>query len=69
MHPNPLPPRVICLTVTASVWFVAFPPMEATIGIKMAKGINAFKVSSNWAITNDAKIAVIKFMKSQNALF
>ena len=58
------------LTVTASVCIPAFPPIEATIGIKKAKTTICSIVAPNKLITQVARKAVNKFNKSQlNRLF
>ena len=45
-----------------SVWVPAFPPIEATIGIKIAKATISCIVPSNIEITIEASIAVNKFI-------
>jgi hypothetical protein len=52
-------------TATVSAWVPAFPPIEATIGIRTASATICAMASSNWAITSEARIAVIRFTKSQ----
>ena len=54
----------IARTATVNDCVPAFPPMEATIGIKTAKATNSSIVPSNSEITSDAKIAVTRFTAS-----
>ena len=55
----------IALIVTARVCIPAFPPIEATIGIKNAKATICSIVAPNLLITQVANRAVNKFSKSQ----
>ena len=55
----------IVLTVTASVCIPAFPPIEATIGIKNAKTTICSIVAPNKLIHQVAKKAVNRFNSSQ----
>ena len=58
------------LTVTAKVCIPAFPPIEATIGIKKAKTTICSIVAPNKLMHHVAKNAVKRFNKSQlNRLF
>ena len=60
----------IVLTVTASVCIPAFPPIEATIGIKKANTTICSIVAPNRLIHHVARKAVNKLSKSQlNLLF
>jgi hypothetical protein len=54
-------------TATVSDWVPALPPIEATIGISTASATTCAIASSNCAITSEARIAVIRFTKSQGS--
>ena len=53
------------LTATVNVCVPAFPPIDATIGINIARATTCFKDDSKMAMTNDAAMAVNKFMSNQ----
>ena len=57
------------LTVIANVWVAAFPPIEATIGINIAKATTFSIFPSNNPITCEAITAVNKFINNQINLF
>ena len=57
------------LTATVKDCVPAFPPIEATIGIKTAKATNWVIVASNWAITKDARIADTRLTANQEKRF
>ena len=60
----------IALIVTAKVCIPAFPPIEATIGIKKAKATICSIEAPNLLITQVAKSAVKRFNNNQlNLLF
>ena len=52
-------------TVTASVWVPALPPIEATIGIKIASATMVSIAAPNWAMMKLATIAVPRLAMSQ----
>ena len=60
-------PSAIWRTVTVSVWVPALPPIEATIGIRMARATSDCRVASKRPMTIDAAMAVIRLMPSQKA--
>ena len=55
----------IARTATAIVWVPAFPPMLATIGIRMASATNSLIAAPNKAMIDDATTAVPRFAISQ----
>ena len=55
----------IALIVTAKVYIPAFPPIEATIGIKKAKATICSIEAPNLLITQVAKSAVKRFNNNQ----
>ena len=54
----------IARTATVRLWVPAFPPIEATIGIKTASATKSLITPSNWAITRLARTAVTRFTAS-----
>src|ERR1700744_79483 len=51
-------------TTVAKVWVPAFPPIDAQIGISTAKADNCSIAFSKMPITDDAKKAVPRLIKS-----
>mmetsp|Transcript_23757 Transcript_23757/g.42640 ORF Transcript_23757/g.42640 Transcript_23757/m.42640 type:complete len:259 (-) Transcript_23757:789-1565(-) len=51
-------------TATVSDWVPAFPPIDATMGIKTARATICAKAISNCAMTSDARIEVTRFTAS-----
>ena len=52
-------------TATVRVWVPALPPIEATIGIRIASATIWSMVASNRPITSEASTAVPRLSKSQ----
>ena len=59
-------PRASPRTTTVAVWVVPMPPMEATMGMKIARVARVWMDSSKRPMTEAARMAVPRLMNRQS---